>query len=410
VLDFKNSDDVLDWYSHIHSGIVFPANGIGMDCAIHGGADFDGDLICTINNPHMIKGKQFGLPIIYESQKSEKVVIDSRDDKSQVEAQLNGHNSKVGFATNVSSSLYCMLEEFPKGSIEHETILKRLKIGRVIQGEIIDGVKGLKIPPFRNHWTKFKKITDDMTPEEKEKWEFNNKIVCEVRPAYFRFLYPYYMTDYNKEIKRYNIFALLNFGKTFEEIIKSPRHTKKENELIKLYKKRTFFLDNNSVVNKISRYMRGNVGLVGKFSSKSSKDFDYTLLQNKNHKMNIYGITQMKKFLQEYKSFKRGLWHDINNSFENLDSFVHYIRKECLSTISSNEGELANYAIEVTYGGQLSMVEFAWRLFPDGILENLLANSDGKIRMPVKDENGDIEYLWNKYTLQEFSLEEIYEQ
>jgi len=24
--------------------------GIGMDCAIHGGADFDGDLICTINN------------------------------------------------------------------------------------------------------------------------------------------------------------------------------------------------------------------------------------------------------------------------------------------------------------------------------------------------------------------------
>ena len=99
----------------------------------------------------MIKGRIPGLPIVYESQKSPKIIVDSRDDKKQVESQLNGHNSKVGFATNISSSLYCLLEKFPVGSIEHETILKRLKIGRVIQGEIIDGVKGLQVPPFRSH-------------------------------------------------------------------------------------------------------------------------------------------------------------------------------------------------------------------------------------------------------------------
>lgn len=408
VLNLQDSEEVLDWYSHIHSGIIFPANGVGMDCAIHGGADFDGDLICTINNPIMIRGQKKALPIIYESQKSDKEIVDSRDDSKHVEIQLNGHNSKVGFATNVSSSLYCLLEEFPKGSIEQQTILNRLKIGRVIQGEIIDGVKGLKIPPFRNHWTKYKKITDDMTPEEKEKWEFNNSILCEIRPAYFRFLYSYYMTDYNKEIKRYNIYSIINFGKTFDEISKETFKTTEEEELIKMYKRRTFFLDNNSVVNRISRYMRGKVGLVGKYSSKSAQDFDYTLLQNKNKEMNVYGVSKMKEYLQEYKSFKRGMRGDLKNSFENLDSFIAYIRKECFSTISSNESELANYAIEITYGDEISMVEFPWKLFSEGILENLFENSEGKVMMPVPDEQGDIEYLWNKYSMQEFSLEELY--
>jgi len=77
ILNFRDDEQLKYWYQYLHSGIVFPANGVGMDCAIHGGADFDGDLICTINNPIMIKGKQDGLPIMYESSKTEKKIIDS---------------------------------------------------------------------------------------------------------------------------------------------------------------------------------------------------------------------------------------------------------------------------------------------------------------------------------------------
>ena len=39
ILNFQDNKEVLKWYSHIHSGIIFPANGVGIDCAIHGGAD-----------------------------------------------------------------------------------------------------------------------------------------------------------------------------------------------------------------------------------------------------------------------------------------------------------------------------------------------------------------------------------
>lgn len=410
ILNLQSREEVKRWYRHIHSGVVFPANGIGIDCAIHGGADFDGDLICTINNPIIIKGKIDGIPIVYESKKSEKVIIDSRDDKKQVECQLNGYNSKVGFATNISSSLYALLEEFPIDSPEYNTISNRLKIGRVIQGEIIDGVKGLKVPPFRNHWTKYKKITEDMTPEEKEKWEFNNRILCKIRPAFFRFLYPHYMTKYNKELKRYDIYCHLNFRKSFDAIVKLKRKTEEQIKTVENYKKHSFFLNNNSVANRISSHMYTSEHLIRKYSNKSSKDFDYSILKSKEKEINPYLLKQMKDTLQEYKSFKKGIRRDLPNSFENIDAFISYLRKKCISEISSNEQELVNYAIEVTYGDETNMVEFAWKMFPNGILQNIIENSSGKILFPIQDDNGDIEYLWNRYSLKEFSLGDIYEE
>ena len=409
VLHFKDNMRLYIWYEHIHSGIIFPANGVGIDCAIHGGADFDGDLVCTINNPIIVKCRIPGIPVVYESKKAEKVIVDSRDDKKQVESQLRGYNSKVGFATNISSSLYCMAEEFPEGSPEKEAIMKRLKIGRVIQGEIIDGVKGLEVPAFRNHWTKFKKITDDMPEFEKKKWELFNRIVCEVRPTFFRFLYPHYMALYNKELRKYNIYSHLQFLKSFEDIFKQKDCTLDEEKLVKDYVTHSFFLDNNSPVNRISRYMRTNAALISQYSSASSQKFDYSLLKNPEIEINRETFEKVKEYLREYKEFKRGLRRDLKASFHSTESFIVYLRNKCLSDISSNESELATYAVEATYGGELSMVEFVWRMFPDGILYNISLNSNATIKFPIQYNDGDIKYLWNTYSLQEFPLEKIYE-
>lgn len=409
VLNLQNREDVKEWYKHIHDGIIYPANGIGMDCAIHGGADFDGDLVCTINSDIMIKGRQLGNPIIYESQKSEKTIVDSRDDSKQVESQLNGFNSKVGFATNISSSLYCMLEEFPDGSKEKEILYNRLKIGRVIQGEIIDGVKGLKVPPFREHWTKYKKITDEMPDDEKEKWTVNNSIVCLIRPAFFRFLYPHYMTRYHKEIRAHNIYSHINFGKKFDSIMQSEKRAEEEEEMIKKYKRKTYFLDNDSIMNKISREMRRRVPLINRYSSRKARYSDYSILKNKEVIMTDENLALMKEYLQEYKTFKTLFSLKESLPAGSLESFISLLQKKCFETISTNELELATYAIEVTYNGEKGMVEFPWNMFPEGILANIIANSTGPIKIPVKDKNGEIEYLWEKYTMKEIQAEALYE-
>lgn len=409
ILNFQDREDANFWYQHIKSGIIFPANGIGMDCAIHGGADFDGDLICTINNPTMIKGKQAGNPIMYESMKAEKTLVDSRDDAKQVESQLNGHNSKVGYATNVSSSIYALLEEFSRGTEERDTLLNRLKIGRVIQGEIIDGVKGLTVPPFREHWTKRIRINEEMSEDEVEKAELNNRIVCEKRPLFFRFLYPHYMTRYRKEVRRYNIYCQLNFGKSFEEIYQKGASNEKEQKIVNQYKKYSYFIDNKSVMNNISSWMRKKTSEVNKYSTKSSKGFDYTLLIDRSIVIEKEKIEKMTEYMEEFRDFKVQLRGGNRLPYSTIESFASYIRKKAYNSISSNDAELATYAVMVTYGGKITMVEFPWKVFYSGILENLIANTESPVRIPIYDKDGDINYLWQTYKMIEISLEALYE-
>jgi hypothetical protein len=154
--------------------------------------------------------------------------------------------------------------------------------------------------------------------------------------------------------------------------------------------------------------MRTNLGLIGRYSTKSAEGLDYNSLKNKSNELTDENIIRMKTYLQEYKAFKRGTRYDLKSAYENLDGFVAYLRKECIASISSNESELADYAIEVTYGEEVSMVEFCWRMFPQGMLQNIMSNSNGCIRLPVEDPDGDINYLWRKYSIKEFQLKDIY--
>jgi hypothetical protein len=248
-----------------------------------------------------------------------------------------------------------------------------------------------------------------MSEEEKEQTRFNNKIVCEVRPAFFRYLYPHYMTKYRKELKRYNTYSHLAFGIPFSKLWKKEEKTPEEQELIERYKNRSYFLNNNSVVNRISRYMRANSSLISRYSAKISEDYDYTILLDNDVEMSDGGLFQMEVYLQEYKNFKKGLRNEDNLSYDTLEAFIKYLRKQCYLDISSNESELANYAVKLTYGGEISMVEFPWKMFPQGILQNVIKNSSGKIKFPVPDKDGEIEYLWDTYTIKEFDLEELYE-
>ena len=164
-----------------------------MDFAIHGGADVDGDLVCTIHNPTMRRGRIPGLPILYESRKAEKKTVDLRNDEEQVAGQLVGYDSKVGFATNISSSLYCMLEEFSVDSEEYNTIQKQwYKYGEVdwvLMASILDEYKYRWFPDLAHlvaatsRLSLSKKVEiDNLLVED----EFMNKIFSHLESYYRR--------------------------------------------------------------------------------------------------------------------------------------------------------------------------------------------------------------------------------
>ena len=81
------------------------------------------------------------------------------------------------------------------------------------------------------------------------------------------------------------------------------------------------------------------------------------------------------------------------------------------NNISSNEEELCDICILLVYSFHPNYKkDFAWDLFGDIIIKNIINNTDGIAHMPVKDNNGTVEYLYSKYGFIELDLKEPLEE
>ena len=400
-LHFTYGTAVDTWYKYIYSGIVFPPNGVGMDFAINGGMDVDGDLICTIDHPSFISGRQKGLPIVYDTQKAEKVLL-AENESSVYESVTKGFGTKVGFYTNVSTAYYSLLANYSSDTREAQVIQKRLKYGRTLQGLEIDKQKGLVIPPFPEHWTKWKKITNDMSEEEKAQQQFNNGILADKRPYFMRWLYSGYNNRYLKEIAARNNICYTKWGVSFEELIAREIKTQEQLNLIAKYNKRTFFINNNSTMNRISRYMEKELKNIKLKNKTASANFDFMILvSQKFHTPSSVNLDKMMLLYKHWKSLKRALHNaeHVDDDFSDIAQISSHINKKAYSTISSNAAELADMAVYLCYVilGKTSKT-FCWQVFGKEIVENMRSRHDKKyVRAPKKSEFGSQEYLWSRY-------------
>jgi len=198
------------------------------------------------------------------------------------------------------------------------------------------------------------------------------------------------------------------FEKSFKDLLVQRDPSQDEQEIINRYRKKSFFTNNNSVVNRISNYMQTVSLLIGKYRNFVSKDFDYKIYKKIDFILDEDKLKAMKELVHSYKRFKKGLWKDHSAAFQNIEMFSDFLRKKALEEISSNEAELATYAVLATYEGDISMIDFVWKVFPEGLLNNLKVRSSGVIKFPVLDPDGEIEYLWERYSIREFLPEETY--
>lgn len=96
---------------------------------------FDFDILLTTNNKQIIDGAFGGLPITYDKHPIKKVKINK---KELYKFDKRAFDTRIGFITNISTSLYTMLNNFDKNSKEYKKIIERLKILRKCQGNEID--------------------------------------------------------------------------------------------------------------------------------------------------------------------------------------------------------------------------------------------------------------------------------
>ena len=86
---------------------------------------------------------------------------------------------------------------------------------------------------------------------------------------------------------------------------------------------------------------------------------------------------------------------------EERDSFVSQLTEEfseSCSIICPNIEAMTNILIDICYTSNKNK-SFAWDVCGNEIFKNVLVNSNNKIQFPIKDENGDIEFCGNKFSL-----------
>lgn len=126
------NDEMMKWYQHIKSGMIYSVYDIST--MLHADGDFDGDIVFSTDNKYFIKGVQRNeLPIIYDK---ESVPLQKITLPNQIRCDLRGLDTKVGQITNYSTSMVAMLPLFEKEEYkeQHDELIKRLKMCRMLQG------------------------------------------------------------------------------------------------------------------------------------------------------------------------------------------------------------------------------------------------------------------------------------
>ena len=365
-----------DWYRYITNGFIISPKGI--DTFLWADSDEDGDLVFTTDNKFLINGRQPGNPISYAKRSAQKVVINLNE---LWKTDMLAFNSKVGFITNVTSTYHCMLSDFEKGSEEYIEIQSRLKILRLIQGEIIDSAKsGGLVKTIPDHWTKkIKKDDPDFTDEEKE---FYNKIVAIKRPKFMRHLYSHYGKNFNNSVERRNR-KLLEMGELQND---------------RLYD----FIENNSVMNRIEKYMTKEIEKI-KEISKSEKYFPYHILLTPLISLAPEKEFDLcKKIISQYRSlkkssFKKGIHLDI------LKDFSIQIKKFIIESGKSVD-DIFDSLVIYLYEENTLKTDILWDCFGDIIVERV--KKDKFVFIPVENVDGEIDYLGKKYSIQKVILDE----
>ena len=263
--------------------------------------------------------------------------------------------------------------------------------------------KGIVVQSMPKDWTNWSKIKDDMTPEEKIKFDYNNSILIERRPYFMRYLYPNYNKEYKEYNESYRETCRDKFGCEIDNVPVDIAETEEFKIFYNKYSRYNKFLDTDGVMNRVCHYMENKCKDI-KISVKEKSNEDYFKLYMDNSiDIDNDKLKMMIEKYNEYLTQKKN-----RNNLEDGNSFQKYCNdlKDSLFLISFDDNELANLAVYVCYVIYKNKPkDFAWDICGEGIIRNLIKNQQvAKLKIPMFDKEGDIKYLGKNYKVKEIEI------
>lgn len=342
--------------------------------------------------------------IMCVQRKAPKKVVTEED---LIQSNIDSFGDDIGKTTNWITSMFEVQAGFDRDSEEYRELAYRIRCGQLFQQNAIDKTKGIVAKPMPRYWHDRHSAAK---LEDQEQRRLCLAIVADRKPYFMRLIYPDLMRVYNTYIKNTNKNAMRQFGMTVQELKAIPEHsrTQRQREFLHWYEAKLPVGTNGCVMNRICRrFEREFDGYVGR--RVPDAPFDYTVMKSGCE----YTRTQYTSVLALYKEYMSRLKSCcVFAGYERLDKDEVAVKlmdmrsefeAEC-AAVCPNREVLCDIVLDICYTKESSK-RFAWDMCGEDIIRNLLRRNGGVISYPTRDEDGEIVYCGERFSVRQAVLD-----
>lgn len=398
-LKVANTEDMQHWYRYMTTCTILNS----WDTTTHAtnGADKDGDMYLLTDNKVLVENTLNSPAIMCVQRKAAKKVIEESD---LILANKNSFGDEIGKTTNRITTMFDVQAQYAPGSQEYEVLDYRIKCGQLFQQNSIDKVKGIIAKPMPKEWYNRDANRQDEADSEIEstKKEFNLRIVADRKPYFMRYIYPDLMKKYNTYMTNANKKALREFGLDIKGIMAQEELTDEQVAFLEYFDWKLPVGDHDCVQNKICKRIEEEFdGYVKK--NPPPAPFDYTVLKTSmEYTKSQYALIAelYEEYTQKVQEFMVESYYKRMDQDDAIVGKALLLRnfKQLCNEICSNAEQLCNIVLDLCYRNNRSK-QFAWDMCGTQIIENLLNKNGIKLSFPVSDDNGDIEFGGQRFSM-----------
>ncbi len=396
-LNVVTNPEMEKWYKYIKTCILLNSwDTTAMRC---NGEDFDSDANFCTNNKVLLEAFEYKTTLMCVQDSMPKKIPTEED---YIKSDINGFGDSIGSVTNKATNMISLRAQFNPNSEEYKRLTYRISTMMNYQQNAIDRIKGVVARPVPKEWLnarmfKVKDTDDELVVREKQ---INANIAAEIKPWFFIYRYSSLKSELDKYMKSVKSNCKIRFGKTLDDLYVSNDKSDEEETFIYNYEKYMPVSRAAGTMNRICWRIEDEFKTMDVLPN---VEFNYSILKsNAEYTQDEYN--SIKQLYDEYnknmqlflKQKHKNELGDDEVGFDIMqlkDVFISECEKVC-----PNTEVLTNIVIDLCYDSNKNKT-FAWDVAGEQIFNNLLKNNGCKIQYPIKDENGDIEFCGNKFSL-----------
>lgn len=396
-LKVVNSEEMQKWFKYITTCCML--NGWDTTAIRCNGADYDADTFFTTNNKVLLDSFEYKTTLMCLQDSVAKTCPTEED---YIKSDINGFGDSIGSVTNKATNMISLREQFSPDSEEYKRLTYRISTMMNYQQNAIDRIKGVVARPVPKEWlnSRMFKIEDGDDEAAICDKQINANVAAEIKPWFFIYRYSQLKSELDKYMKSVKSNCKIRFGKDINALYATENKTEEEEAFIYNFEKYMPVSRAPGTMNRICWRIEDEFTTTNVLPNVS---FDCSILKSDAvYTQDEYDAIRqlydeynkiMQLFLKQKKQNELG---DDEVGFDIVhlkDIFMDECNKVC-----PNTEILANIVIDLCYTSNKNKT-FAWDVVGEQIFNNVLKNNGFTIRYPIKDDDGDIEFCGNKFSL-----------